>query len=381
MPLWVSVILLGYYCLLGCAKEDAQPKQSHQNDLSSKVTAWLDLQKTNIRDSKTAVGKKANIDLVKDNLEFAVANVEQLNSQTDILIIPVKDAVISNKHLDGDASLVLQLYTDKAGRIRSGGLVYFQPADHQPHGHLPQNTFTNLLNKKGTVLNGTYKMLDLTGKWLSQFEVKDGRLSAAGNTIQKQNHQSGQRTAACYDWYLTTVHFYTDGTTETTEVYLGTSCDGCSSTDFATLCPEDPGSGGGGVGSGDEIIEGEDNLEGSSNWLPDPSSGINLSGAGLLPISFSAHVSYNYNRTLGVITNVTGAKPTIIPVSQPFIDDNGDLAAVFYTIGPWNFMWFPLTPGTFYASFSFDLVRTYVFVNGTRVFTFPEGLSKVVNCL
>ena len=372
--------MLGSYILIGCAKKDTHSLSEQQNNLSSKIGAWLDLQKTTVRDNKMAAGKKENIDLVKANLAFAFAGIEQLDKTTDVLTVPIKDAIIPAKQLDRNSSLALILLMDKNGRIRTGGVVYFQPASQRPQGYLPKNTLPNLLNKKGTVLNGTYKMLDATGKWLSQFEAKDGHLVAAGNVMQKQHSQAGQRTTTCYEWYLITTHFYTDGTTETTEQYLGNSCDGCSSADFASVCSEDPGSGGGGVGSGDEIIESEDEMEETSSQMPDPSTGINLSGTGIIPPVYNAHVRYAYDRDSRVVNSATGSKPTVIPVSQPFTDDNGDPAAVFYTIGLWNFSWYALLPGSFYATFTFDITHKYVFVGGTRLYTFADGFSKVIIC-
>ena len=69
---------------------------------------------------------------------------------------------------------------------------------------------------------------------------------------KKPNDSAGVQmrttTENCFAWYLVTTIYYFDGTTETTEQYLYTTCDGCSPT-------QDCADGGGGGGGGGETGE------------------------------------------------------------------------------------------------------------------------------
>lgn len=380
------LLIIGFNFLSGCKKQDINSANSSianntQSNIVDKILAYLESQKIATVNARTTTTKNANIDLLKENLDFTAARTELLDNRLDLLIVPIKDEIIAKKNLDGNSTLTLLLITDKLGKIKSGSIVYFQPSDGKKHSSLPQNTFSNMFSGKVVEFDGIYKMLTVTGRWISQFEIKKGKIYSTGSILQKnQNNkrESNQKTQGCIDWYLVTSYYENGILVDQTWEYVGTTCDGCSDPNYQSICPDDGG--GGGDPQPDEIIDGDDNISGSSGILPDASSGLNLSGTGLIPLTFTGHVRYVFNRTQGVVISVTGAKPNVIPVSQPFTDSNGDPAVVYYSIGVWNFGWTLLSPGVFYASYTFDCVHNYVFLSGSRVFTFTEGLSKVVSC-
>ncbi len=101
------------------------------------------------------------------------------------------------------------------------------------------NTLSNLLGVKDVALDGTYKMLTLSGRWLSQFGIKDKKLAYVG-TVEKRMAAGTNtgRTTECTQWHLITTFYWADGSTTRTEEYLGTTCssDCGGNGGYATVC-------------------------------------------------------------------------------------------------------------------------------------------------
>lgn len=47
----------------------------------------------------------------------------------------------------------------------------------------------------------------------------------------------------CINWYLITTYYYTDGSSEETKEYVGTTCDSGGGVDYLTPCPDCSGGG------------------------------------------------------------------------------------------------------------------------------------------
>ncbi|MDP3666866.1 MAG: hypothetical protein Q8R50_09305 [Sediminibacterium sp.] len=64
-------------------------------------------------------------------------------------------------------------------------------------------------------------------------------------TIQaKQNSDTKKVNSTCIDWYLVTTYHYSNGSTYQTSEYVGTTCGGCDTPDYQSLCPGGDGGGG-----------------------------------------------------------------------------------------------------------------------------------------
>ena len=358
-----------------CQKEASSTNENSNKEIIAKVNAWLDSQK-----SPNQPNKAANIELLKENLAFGSARTEQLDNKHDFLVLPIKDDLINKKNFDKHSTLTLLLITDKVGKISSGSIVYFQPSDGEKLKLLPENTFSNLFNGKKVTINGTYKMLTVSGRWISQFETKNGKLFSTGTIQQKEESNKGtqaSKTTGCIDWYLVTTFHWADGTTTQTSEYIGTTCDNCDDPNEMSLCPD---GGGGGDGPGpDDIVTGEDEaITTSSATAPDPNTG--LSGSSILSYTFHALCEWEYDFTDEHFDYITQYKPFPVPVSQVFTDDNGNPATFFLNVlDDWSASKTPLTTRTVLVSWSFLYTQTFVYTTGTRgPFTFSDGFSKVI---
>lgn len=359
---------------VSCRKTDLTLK----NNDSDKVLAYLESQKV---PTKNSVNKNANIDLLKENLDFSETRTEPLDGRLNILIIPIKDAVIKRKNLDQNSTLTLFLFTNKQGEISSAGIVYFQPSDSKKHTALPQNTISNLCRGKAVQLDGVYKMLTITGRWLSQLQIKSGRLYSSG-IVQKKDKEStnNQRiNLFCVDWYLVTTYHGSDGSVTQDEQFLGTTCyDECDTGSYGTVC-EPEGSGGGGSGGSDYIENGEDDISATtSEPAPDPNTGTSNAGDPLIPITWHAWVAWSYNFTQQRFDYITTGTPYPIPVSQGFTDSNGNPAVLAVALGPWFVRQIPLTIKSVLVQYTLISLHSYIYTTGTIPLSFDEGLSKVI---
>lgn len=229
-----------------------------------------------------------------------------------------------------------------------------------------------MFSGKAVGFDGIYKMLTVTGRWISQFEIKNGRIYSTGSILQKNKNnisESNQKTNGCIDWYLVTTYHYADGSTYQTREYVGTTCDGCSDPNYQSICP-DNGGGGGGLGdpSSETETSGETtvSVDGSElPALPDLSGNLYNGGSGQdLVTVWRAKVIYTYLSPSGTITSMNGQQPYPVPASQPFIDANGNNAYLYNDCGTWSFTVTPLAPNSRYANFAFIGWYRYYFTTG-----------------
>ena len=244
--LWATMVVL-----FSCQKEALKTNSNDQ--LISKVNTWLDKQK-----SPTQPNKAANIDLLKDNLNFSELKFEELNQNEKFLIIPVNEEYETKKNIDKKTILVLLLVMDKSTNIIRGNLVLYSPEDNQRLNEIPNHTFFKMYNNKNLDCNGLFSFLSVTGRRMYQREYKDGKLrsfgyvKASNNPDEASNLAVGRTEADCtYYFYILT--WWIDGIPVSQEaIYLGRICESaCDDPMNQTLCPDD-GGGGGGLGLGVE---------------------------------------------------------------------------------------------------------------------------------
>jgi len=373
------MLLLILFATTGCKKNGIDTPAPDPNN---KVLTFLEGQKA--ADGRLHFNANANIDLLKANLDLGTATTEQLDNERNLLLVPIKDAVINKKGLDKNSTLTLFLITDKSGKIRSGSIVYFQPTDGQKHNTIPQNTFSNLFRGKPVTLDGVYKMLTLTGKWLSQFKIKDGKILSTG-VIQSKNKEttSSNRENQCIDWYLVTTYHYVDGSSSQDEEYLGTTCDDCSGDPsvYMSLCNDGGGGGGGDNTPPDSTSDHHVDDCVTSDWQDvvgmDP-TGTDLFSVFSIHVTWHAEVSWEEYPRLGIIYGISTGTPYPVPPSTVFLDEDGNLATVVVSLGNWSSKVIRLTLGSALVQWTFVSIWDWDYSWGPRRHTFDDGISKVI---
>lgn len=235
--------------LFSCQKEAV--KKDNSNDLIiSKVNNWLDKQK-----SEKQPNKAANIDLLKENIDFSSLNFEDLNQNEQFIVIPIKENYKLKKNIDVNTPAVLLLVRDKTGSIVRGNIVLYFPENNQQTNTIPGNTFSRMYNEKNLECNGLFRFLSPTGRWLYQREYKNGKLYSSGY-VKADNTYQGRTSTDCTYYFFTLSLWVDDVVVAQETIYLGRICDSaCDDPNNQSLCPDNGGGGGGGSGSGDGNVD------------------------------------------------------------------------------------------------------------------------------
>ena len=223
--------------LFACKKQISD--QSSSANIQGKVIAWLSEQK-----SISQPNKAANIDLLTKNLDFEGVTSESSHDGEKLLIIPITDLYKKLKRISNSSEAILLIKLTAEDEIRDGNIVLYTPPNPADK-IIPSNTFNAIINTGDPACEGEFKFLSVTGRRLYTLTYRNGSLAKEVRFIQKNNINS-RTDAICIDWYLVTTIYYTDGTKEETEEYIGTTCRGCDCGDIQCDCPDD-GSGGGGT--------------------------------------------------------------------------------------------------------------------------------------
>jgi hypothetical protein len=244
--------------LFSCQKEfEEQNTGRTRGELILKINSWLDKQK-----SPTQPNKAANIDLLKESIDFSSLKLEDFYQNEKFIVITIKEEYKIKKNIDKNTISVLLLVTDKIGNIIQGNIVLYIPDKNQQMNTIPNNTFFKMYNEKNLACDGLFRFLSPTGRWVYQREYKNGKLSSFGYVKASHNNEGAAlnnegrvETDCTYFFFILTL--WVDGVPVAQEVtYLGRICESpCDDPNNQTLCPDDGGGGGGGSGAGDVNVD------------------------------------------------------------------------------------------------------------------------------
>jgi hypothetical protein len=227
-----------------CQKEVSKISNIVQLDqgLIVKINSWLDQQKPVGKPNKTA-----NIELLKQSLDFDHANYEQLNQEKRILVVSIKDKYKTSKNVDKNTILNLVLIFNKQENIISGNLVSYIPEIGKPIDKLPENTFSKIYTGKSIECSGKFNFQSPSGFLRFQFGYTEGNFSSYGRIGKKNddsisnNANSASRTEFCGNAYLIVDWYYNGTYIGTTYEYMGYVCIGCDEPNLQQICPDDGG--------------------------------------------------------------------------------------------------------------------------------------------
>jgi hypothetical protein len=258
----VNFLLAFTFLLVSCQKESSKHKLTYQTE--SKVKSWIESQK-----ESGNISLNTRIESLKENLIVEKMAIEELNKDENFLIIPIRSVFkIGNKN--EPVSNFLVLIEDKTGVIRKGQLIqYFNNKSLET---LHQNTFSKIFNSKAIEVDGKFRIRSLSGRYLYDIEYKNGSLYSYSvmkpkTKVSNSSNRESPMGSGCIDWYLITTITYSDGTTYTSEQYIGTTCGGCA----PDPNNETEGCGTGGGGTIDECCVPPD-IQFSSEAISEPVS-------------------------------------------------------------------------------------------------------------
>lgn len=161
-----------------------------------------------------------------------------------------------NTNSDKNADHYLILFENKNKEVYKGNIVQFIPSNAQQRT-LPKNTLSRLWNCEDVIVNGTFTVLTIFDKYLYASTFQDGKKTAYTTMEAKKNNSEDAVVNApgelrCIEHYLVTTYYYSDGSTQVFQDYIGTSCYRWCVPGEACAVKEDDSLGGGG---GDPDLE------------------------------------------------------------------------------------------------------------------------------
>ncbi|HEY5967825.1 MAG TPA: hypothetical protein VIU35_07585 [Chitinophagaceae bacterium] len=243
-----SMLWAAMFLFFSCQKEKKSINQN-SSELQSKINLWLEEQ--NITSNIT---KKNNIQSLKINLEFSKVRFEKLGQNEQFLVVPISEEYKKTGKFEKSSIINLLLVIDELGNIKRGNISEFIPESSSRMDKLPSNTFFNLYNNCDLECDGTFRFLSVTGKWLHQFGVTNGKVSSKGivkGKIDAPNTASISRINSCIVyWWVTEYYNFYGEIIRVTEQYIGMVCtnEDCADPNNAMLCPDGTGDSGGGTG-------------------------------------------------------------------------------------------------------------------------------------
>ncbi len=230
--------------LNSCTKSDIN--QEPLNAPIAKLTnEWLN---SRVKEGETI--RNERIESLRQSILPSKASIETLEDGEKLIIVPIVSSLKMNTNSDKSADHYLLLFENKNKEVYKGNIVQYVPLNSQNRA-LPKNTLSRLWNCEDVNANGTFTVLTIFDKYLYANTFKDGKKMAYTTLEPKKNNGdvaviNAPGNITCIEYYLITTHYYSDGSTQEFQEYLGTSCFRWCVPGEACAVKEDDGFGGGG---------------------------------------------------------------------------------------------------------------------------------------
>jgi hypothetical protein len=240
----IVLILSAAIVFFNACKKEAAQDETNSNSLTkeiiAKVNSWLDSQKITFTDYR-----RSNIESLKENLDLNAGHLESYKQNDQFIIVPVKNGFKSKNNKDKNPFNYLVLVLSEKGDITNGNLIQYISSTELKQA--PKNTFSKIFNYQNLECDGQFTMLSIADDFRYELKFENGKLKSVAERRSK-NSSGNQRTNECIDWYLVTTYYYSNGSSETFEQYVFTTCD-CHQTRMANGRSFQIECGGGGGGN------------------------------------------------------------------------------------------------------------------------------------
>lgn len=209
---------------VSCTKNDID-QQPVAPPVVKLANEWLN---SRIKEGSTA--RNERIEVLRAHILPAQSFTEKLEDGERLIIVPIAKEFKMNTNSDKDADHYLLLFENKAKQVYKGNIVQFIPLNAQQR-NLPKNTLSRLWNCESVNANGTFTVLTIFDKHLYEVDFNKG-IKTRYATLQKGSKKNKEKevleaaasTVTCVEWYRETSYYYSDGSSYSTEDYLGTTC-------------------------------------------------------------------------------------------------------------------------------------------------------------
>lgn len=201
--------------------------------MTNEIHSWFNDQ---IKNSSTK--QKNTLEAFKETLDFNRTRIQKKDGSEQILFIPNKKNNILG------SSLIIFLNND--GSFRRGIRIKLKSELSSGNFELTEKDLLNVLTYQDPVLTGKYIFSDINDRFLYQLTFSKNKEKSIGYLKKEAKDfksDAGTRASGCTDWYIVTTITYSNGTTSSSEEYIGTTCDdGCMpNSDLESVCEGDGG--------------------------------------------------------------------------------------------------------------------------------------------
>lgn len=195
------------------------------------IMNWLETQKTGINTEKNN-----RINELQNSLNHVDLSITKLKGNSSFATIKINTS--NTKFIsETNGSKFLVIKFDNITSVRWAMLVDFSNnSSIEPNA----NTFASFFEDE-VVQDGKYKVSTLWGSFLYELGYLNEKVSFRKALLKKENDDASPLDKDCTAWYWVTTTYYSDGSSDTTYDYIGTTCSGC-----APEMIDCPGSGSGG---------------------------------------------------------------------------------------------------------------------------------------
>lgn len=259
----ISCLLLGVIFLftISCKKELSNTDNTF-NEADRSIN-WLLNQNTN-----SNVSRKEKIEALVKNLE--IRNYwKESNSNNNYLIIPVKKTF---KFINNDKENVSNylVFVLRDTIILENFILQYKPLENSLSQEIPNGIISSVGTNKSISKSCALRYLDVCDNYKYELTYKNGNLEKAEYLKKKQKgnepinnfiQATSSSSEECTAWYLNTTTYYSDGHSETSSEYLGTTCTyfcGIANpgTNISFICDETGALGGGAPATDQAVLEG-----------------------------------------------------------------------------------------------------------------------------
>jgi len=165
----MSSLLLMSTMFNSCQKEQKEvTKDLSKESVTSNITSWLDRQGPPSKSNLIA-----NIELLKRNLELNKTRREEYKDADQFIIIPINKEYNREKRINEKNQLNLLVVATNSGEIKGANIVEFIPENGKDISGIPENAFRKIFNKEYPGVDGLFRFLSVTGRWLNETTYKN----------------------------------------------------------------------------------------------------------------------------------------------------------------------------------------------------------------
>ena len=225
MPSGYAILLCSLFLsifIFSCRKNESNLEDSQNESyeyLIPKIKLWLDKQKNDLPESSVA-----RIDSLKENLTYTEIRLEKYKESKDFIVVPVSNGFKSKNNSTKNSMDYLVMVFENRDSITKGNIIQYISSNGQK---VLKNTFTKIFNYQILESNGQFTVLSITDFFRYELKFANGKLKSVTDRRPRTSIRNGSgRTSNCVDWFLITTIYYIDGSSESFDEYLFTSCNG-----------------------------------------------------------------------------------------------------------------------------------------------------------